>query len=69
VKFYISAAAVVYAVPYYLLSQAAHASAEQHRTFLWTFSATAAGLLIMAMLQSLFWSVDRARRLGMYIKR
>ncbi len=68
VKFYVPAASVVYAVPYYLLEHLSPASvAEQHRTFLWTFSATAAGMLVLAMLQSLYWSVDGARRLGMYI--
>ena len=68
VKFYVPAAAVVYAVPYYLLERTSGAAlAGQHGTFLWTFSATAAGLLILAMLQSVLWSVDGARRLGMYI--
>jgi len=67
VKFYIPAAAVVYAVPYFLLQQMRSAS-DDRQAFLWSLCATVAGLLILAMLQSLFWSVDGARRIGMYIK-
>src|ERR1043166_9177630 len=69
VKFYVPAAAVVYAIPYYLTQQMPKVLAdEQHRAFLWIFCPTVAGLLILAMLQSLYWSVDGARRIGMYIK-
>lgn len=69
VKFYVPAAAVVYAVPYYLMQQMPKALGdEQHQAFLWIFCPTVAGLLILAMLQSLYWAVDGARRIGMYIK-
>jgi hypothetical protein len=69
VKFYVPAAAVVYGVPYFLFQHMPKAvSDEQHQTFLWIFCPTVAGLLILAMIQSLFWSVDGVRRIGMYIK-
>jgi hypothetical protein len=69
VKFYLPVAALVYAVPYYLLEQAElRSEALKHPTFLWTFVAAVAGLLLLAMLRSILWSVDGSRRLGMYIK-
>jgi hypothetical protein len=67
VKFCIPAASSVYAVPYILLHQQS-AVPQDHAVFLWTLCATVAGLLTLAMIQSLFWSVDGARRIGMYIK-
>ena len=69
VKFYIPSAAAVYTVPYLLLQHLpTTVSDESHRAFLWILCPAVAGLLILAMLQSLFWSVDGARRIGMYIK-
>jgi hypothetical protein len=69
VKFYVPIAALVYAVPYYLLGQAdMRLPALKQQTFLWTLAAAVAGLLLLAMLRSILWSVDGSRRLGMYIK-
>ncbi|MDP9193201.1 MAG: hypothetical protein M3P06_16005 [Acidobacteriota bacterium] len=69
VKFYIPAVAVVYAIPYYLSERMGDAIADPRRqAFLWTFCVLVAELLTLAMLQSLFWSTDGARRLGVYIK-
>ncbi|MEA2462623.1 MAG: hypothetical protein QOJ98_370 [Acidobacteriota bacterium] len=69
VKFYVPIAALAYAVPYYLLEQAdLRPPALAHQTFLWTFAASVTGLLLLAMLRSILWSVDGSRRLGMYIK-
>jgi hypothetical protein len=68
VKFYIPAASTVYAVPYILLQQPSAKVPQDQAVFLWTLCATVAGLLTLAMVQSLFWSVDGARRIGMYIK-
>jgi hypothetical protein len=69
VKFYLPAAATVYAVPYFLLQ---HSPASRNGTdaavFVWTFCATVAGLLTFALANSLYWSVNGSRRIGMYIK-
>jgi hypothetical protein len=69
VKFYIPAAAIVYAAPYYLLRQPSSITPDPPNiAFLWIFCVVVAGLLTLAMLQSLYWSVDGARRIGTYIK-
>lgn len=68
VRFYIPVAAVVYAVPYFLLQQPAMKVDQQQEAFIWTFCATVVGLLTLAMIQSIFWSVDGARRIGTYIR-
>jgi len=68
VKFYVPSSAFVYAVPYYLFGQGyLGTSALKNAPFLWTFVAAVAGLLLLAMLRSVLWSVDGSRRLGMYI--
>lgn len=68
-KFYIPAASTVYAVPYFLLrDQSVSPLSHEEAIFLWTLCATVAGLLTLALVQSLYWSVDGARRIGMYIK-
>jgi hypothetical protein len=68
VRFYIPVAAVVYAVPYFLLQQPTMKLDHQQQAFIWTFCATVVGLLTLAMIQSIFWSVDGARRIGTYIR-
>ena len=69
VKFYLPAAASVYAVPYFLIQQAsASIVGTDAQTFVWTFCATVAGLLTFALANSLYWSVNGSRRIGMYIK-
>jgi hypothetical protein len=69
VKFYVPAAAAVYAAPYFLLQQSPSLLADQrHQAFLWTFCAAVAGLLILALLHTLYWTVNAARRIGAYIK-
>jgi hypothetical protein len=68
VRFYIPVAAVVYAVPYFLLQQPSVKLDHQQQAFIWTFCATVVGLLTLAMIQSIFWSVDGARRIGTYIR-
>jgi hypothetical protein len=69
VKFYLPAAASVYAVPYFLLQQpAARTAGADSQTFVWTFCATVAGLLTFALANSLYWSVNGSRRIDMYIK-
>src|ERR1051325_8733932 len=67
VRFFIPAAAVVYTVPYFILPHFVRVS-NQQSAFLWTFCAAVAGLLTLAMIQSQFWSVDGARRIGAYIR-
>lgn len=69
VKFYIPAVAVVYAIPYYLSEKIASTMFDARgQAALWTFCVVVTELLTLAMLQTLFWSVDGARRIGVYIK-
>jgi hypothetical protein len=59
-RFFLPAAAAVYAIPYVLQ--------QTSQMFLWSVCAGLAGLLIVAMSYTLFASVDGIRRIGMYIK-
>jgi hypothetical protein len=69
VRFYIPATAIVYAVPYYVAERMANAMADAFRqALMWTFCVLIAELLTLAMVQTLFWSVDGARRIGVYIR-
>jgi hypothetical protein len=69
VKFYVPAAAAVYAIPYFLLQQSPQRALDQeYQTFLWTFCAAVAGLLTLALLHTLYWSINAARKIGAYIK-
>jgi hypothetical protein len=60
VRFYLPAAASVYAVPY-LLKQTGQA-------YLWALCSAVAGLLVLTMSQTLFVSSNGIRRLGVYIR-
>lgn len=60
VRFYLPAAASVYAVPYLLK--------QTNQSYLWTLCSAVAGLLVLTMSQTLFVSSNGIRRLGVYIR-
>jgi hypothetical protein len=59
IRFYVPAAATVYAVPYILK--------ETAQPYLWTVCAVVGGLLALALTQSLYECADGVRRIGSYI--
>jgi len=66
-RFFLPAAAVAYTVPYFA-GERAPALLKESSVFLWTFCASAAGLLVLVMVFSLFWASDGTRKIGTYIK-
>lgn len=59
-RFYLPAAATVYAVPYLLK--------QTDQPYLWTFCVAVAGLLVLTMTQALYVCSSGIRRAGVYIR-
>lgn len=66
VKFYVPLAALVYVVPYYILTNW-RLPTPAHHAYLWSLAAGVVGLMLLAMMRSILWSVDGSGRVGIYI--